>query len=89
MTTTDVEILLVDDNPDDLEFLASHVSSGIKESKIYGRGDGFSVNYGHNDAFISPAAGREIYPLVAQWLGERDGSGAGPKIKQAGGFPEH
>ncbi len=55
-------------NRDDLDFLMSNVSSQKKDSKVYGRAGGFSVDFGHNDAFISPAASQEIYPLVAEWL---------------------
>jgi hypothetical protein len=39
---------------------------------VYGRGDGFRVDYGHNDSFISPAAAQEIYPLVTSWLAQNE-----------------
>ncbi len=80
-------------SPEELDFLMKNVSSKIKDSRIYGRAEGFGVDYGHNDAFISPAAGQEIYPLVAQWLsaseggtdtGVGTGAAKGPTLKRAG-----
>ena len=74
-------------NPDDVQFLIANVSSGIKDSKIYGRAEGFSVDYGHNDSFISPAAGEEIYPLVLEWVSKAEGTSPGPEIQKAGKVP--
>ncbi len=75
-------------NPDDVDFLIKHVSSSPKESKIYGHSQGFSVDFGHNDSFISSAASREIYPLVVGWLDANDGVKSPGKLKRKGAFPE-
>lgn len=64
-------------NIDDLEFLKDNTGSKKKEVRVYGIREGFSVDYGHNDAFISPAAGREIYPVVDQWLASNEKKGLG------------
>jgi hypothetical protein len=44
-----------------------------KSFVVCGRAEGFSHDYTHNQLVISPAARREVWPVVGQWLAARAG----------------
>jgi pimeloyl-ACP methyl ester carboxylesterase len=54
--------------PDAQAYLHTNVGSADRTLVILGRRSGFSVEYGHNDSLVSPAARQEVYPLIARWL---------------------
>ena len=56
------------------QFLYDNISSEDKKKLILGTGYGFSVDFGHNDSIISPAARQEVYPIIKEWLDNHSGT---------------
>ena len=46
------------------------LGSSDKELLIAGKAEGFSVDFGHVDLLVGPAARREIFPRIVRWLEE-------------------
>jgi len=50
------------------------LGSSDKELVIAGRAEGFSTDFGHVDLLVGPAARREIFPRIVEWLKGHDGT---------------
>jgi pimeloyl-ACP methyl ester carboxylesterase len=48
------------------------LGSSDKELLVAGRAEGFSVDFGHVDLLVGPAAQREIFPRIVRWLEAHD-----------------
>jgi pimeloyl-ACP methyl ester carboxylesterase len=50
------------------EYLYRHVGSTDKTLMIFGRGQGMSVDAGHDDALVGLNSRDQVYPVIARWL---------------------
>ncbi len=58
--------------PEVVRFAYNKVSSTDKTYRMFGRVNGYKANYGHNDLMLGKHAREEVFPLISQWLTERN-----------------
>ncbi len=57
--------------PEVVRFAYERVSSTDKTFRMFGRVNGYSANYGHNDLILGKHAKEEVFPYIASWLTDR------------------
>jgi poly(3-hydroxyalkanoate) synthetase len=58
--------------PESIRVVYRNVSSTDRTLRIFGRRSKDSAAYGHFDLILGKKAKREVFPVIARWLRQRD-----------------
>jgi poly(3-hydroxyalkanoate) synthetase len=59
--------------PESIRVVYRNVSSTDRTLRIFGPRSKDSAAYGHIDLILGKKAKREVFPVIARWLRQRDG----------------
>lgn len=58
-------------DPEGIRDVYHRIASQDKTFRLFGRANGDSIDYGHNDLIIGKKAPQEVFPFILEWLNQR------------------